>query len=617
MGAKGFASVAIIDRQIPFEYTIASRSTDLMVMALPTQNIKHSDFMSMFKREKVYVYDAYNEVAYLTLKSMTPELHRQFKNSSHYEMLHDLKSMFKKQAGVEWFDLIKTFHTCKQEEGKSVSSYVLKMKGYVEQPERLGYVLPQKIIAATPQVMTIEGGRIQKSNKKSQNAKGKGKGKGKGKDKPVCIPKPKNPKPSAKEYQTKDDACHHCKEVGHWKKNYHVYLAELMKKKKQVGTTSSLGERKMKQEAVYLYVGNGVHAQVEAIRSFDLVLPNGLMICLDNFHYAPSITRGVVSVSRLVDNGFIQCFADYGILVSKNNVLYFNVIPRGGIYEIDMLNLVPNVNSIYNVSNKIAKHNLDSTYLPHRMEMVINFLGLIHTDVCGPLRHVSRQEVEEHSLGDLNEPANCKDALLDPKSNKWLDAMNAEMQSMKDNQVLCLVDLPPNGKTIRSKWLFKKKIDMDGNVHTYQSRLVAKGYTQTYEIDYEETFLPVADIGAIRILIAIAAFYDYEIWQMDVKNAFLAGYLDEDIYTVQPKGFVDPKHPRKPGELHWTVVKNVLKYLRNTKDVFLVYGGSPKAELRVTCYCDAGFKTDRDDIKSQTGYVFVLNGGVVDWKRSK
>ncbi|GKE64844.1 retrotransposon protein, putative, ty1-copia subclass [Tanacetum coccineum] len=117
-------------------------------------------------------------------------------------------------------------------------------------------------------------------------------------------------------------------------------------------------------------------------------------------------------------------------------------------------------------------------------------------------------EVEEYSLGDLNEPANYKGLILDHESDKWVKAMNAKMQSMKDNQVWCLVDLPPN------------------------SRLVAKGYTQTYGVDYEETFSPVADIRAIRILIAISTFYDYEIWQMDVKTAFLPGYLDEDIYMV-------------------------------------------------------------------------------------
>nr|GEV11470.1 hypothetical protein [Tanacetum cinerariifolium] len=98
-----------------------------------------------------------------------------------------------------------------------------------------------------------------------------------------------------------------------------------------------------------------------------------------------------------------------------------------------------------------------------------------------------------------------------------------------------LVDTPLNGKTIGSKWLFKKKTNIDGHVHTYKARLVAKGYTQTLRIDYEETFSPIADIRAIRILIAIAAFYDYDIWQMNVKTAFLNGYLFEEVYMEQPK----------------------------------------------------------------------------------
>ncbi|GJX95983.1 hypothetical protein Tco_0351781 [Tanacetum coccineum] len=95
--------------------------------------------------------------------------------------------------------------------------------------------LPKK--AATPQVMAIQGGRIQKVNKKLLNAKGKGKGKGKGRDKSY-IPKPKNLTPSTKEHLTKDDACHHYKKVDHWKRNYPVYHPELSMKKKQVGIAS-------------------------------------------------------------------------------------------------------------------------------------------------------------------------------------------------------------------------------------------------------------------------------------------------------------------------------------------------------------------------------------------
>ncbi|GJZ54111.1 zinc finger, CCHC-type containing protein [Tanacetum coccineum] len=84
--------------------------------------------------------------------------------------------------------------------------------------------------AATQQVMAIQGGRIQKSIKKLLNDQGKGIEKGKGKDKSY-IPWPKNPKPSVKEHLTKDDTCHHYKEVGHWKRNCLAYLAELIKKK--------------------------------------------------------------------------------------------------------------------------------------------------------------------------------------------------------------------------------------------------------------------------------------------------------------------------------------------------------------------------------------------------
>ncbi|GJT85766.1 retrotransposon protein, putative, ty1-copia subclass [Tanacetum coccineum] len=245
--------------------------------------------------------------------------------------------------------------------------------------------LPKK--AETPQVMMIKGGKIQKANKKSLKAKGKGKANGKGKDKQVYIPKPKNPKPSAKEHPAKDDTCHHCKEVGHCKRNCPAYLAELIKKKKQVGTASSSDVFIIElfsfptKSWVYdticgTHICNTKHdlrgvrklKQVEAIGSFDLVLTNDLVICLDNCHYAPSIHRGVVSVHRLVENGLVQCFTDFGISVSKNNVFYFNVIPSNSIYEIDKHNLVPNVNS-----------------------MATDLLGIIHTDVCGPLRHVSRQ----------------------------------------------------------------------------------------------------------------------------------------------------------------------------------------------------------------------------------
>ena len=87
----------------------------------------------------------------------------------------------------------------------------------------------------------------------------------------------------------------------------------------------------------------------------------------------------------------------------------------------------------------------------------------------------------------------------------------------------------------------------------YKARLVAKGYRQVQGIDYDETFSPVAMLKSVRIMLAIAAFYDYEIWQMDVKTAFLNGFLKEELYMMQPEGFVDPDNANKVCKLQRSI----------------------------------------------------------------
>ncbi|GJW02466.1 retrotransposon protein, putative, ty1-copia subclass [Tanacetum coccineum] len=539
--------------------------------------------------------------------------------------------------------------------------------------------------AATPQVMAIQGGRIQNANKKSLKAKGEGKGNGKGKDKSY-IPKPKTLNLLLKEHPAKDNTCHNCKGVGHYKRNCPAYLAELIKKKKQVGTASSsdifvielfsfLTKSWVYDTGCGTHIYNTKHGlrgvrklkQVEAIGSDDFVLPNGLMICLDNCNYAPTVTRGVVSVSSLVINGLIQCFTDYRFSVSKNNALYlmllrvmvlmklvfknevenqlgktikalrsdrgdeyisqefkdylkvcaivqqltpsdtvccmhFNMVPTKMVYKTPYelwYENVPNLTYLKvwgcealvmrDTPDKLQQRSFKCIFVGYPKEIIGYYFYFPPENKM--LRDTSASEntseipmevkgfeppQEEliliRSLGDLNEPANYKAAMLDLEYDKWLDARNAKMKFMKDNQVWRLVDLPPNWE---AAFILGIKI--------YRDR--SKRLIRLSQCSYIDKIL--------------------RRFKMDTsKHGYIPKQERLDLNKTQGASTLG----KVKREAHSTVVKTILKYVRNTKDMFLVYGKNPEGELRVDCYCNAGFGTDRDEIKSQTRYVFILNG---------
>ena len=152
----------------------------------------------------------------------------------------------------------------------------------------------------------------------------------------------------------------------------------------------------------------------------------------------------------------------------------------------------------------------------------------------------------------LIDPKTYDEAMSDIDSEKWLNAMKSEIDSMHSNQVWSLVDPPEGIVPIGCKWIYKRKIGADGKVETFKARLV-KGYSQHEGIGYHDTFSPVAMLKSIRTLLAIAAYHDYEIWQMDVKTAFLNGYLEEDIYMEQPLGFTSNDEDHKVCKLHRSI----------------------------------------------------------------
>ncbi|CAL8134140.1 unnamed protein product [Prunus armeniaca] len=154
--------------------------------------------------------------------------------------------------------------------------------------------------------------------------------------------------------------------------------------------------------------------------------------------------------------------------------------------------------------------------------------------------HVSTEKLSEplkafvHQLSAIQIPTKISEALKDPK---WVQAIKEEMRALKKNQTWTLQTIPRGKKTIGCRWVFTIKHNADGSIERYKARLVAKWYTQTYGINYEETFAPVAKLNTVRVLLSLAANLDWPLHQFDVKNAFLHGELAEEVYMDIPHGY--------------------------------------------------------------------------------
>jgi hypothetical protein len=151
--------------------------------------------------------------------------------------------------------------------------------------------------------------------------------------------------------------------------------------------------------------------------------------------------------------------------------------------------------------------------------------------------YVTEQDVEFHNLAVFNaseDPITYNEAV---KLDVWRKAMDAEIESIKENNTWELTTLPPGYKSIGVKWIYKTKYNERGDIDKHKARLVAKGYTQKHGIDFNEVFAPVARWETIRTVLALAAHNDWKVFQLDVKSAFLHGELTEDIYVAQPLGY--------------------------------------------------------------------------------
>ncbi|KAF5471906.1 hypothetical protein F2P56_008669 [Juglans regia] len=128
--------------------------------------------------------------------------------------------------------------------------------------------------------------------------------------------------------------------------------------------------------------------------------------------------------------------------------------------------------------------------------------------------------------------------------------MGSEFDALMVNGTWSLCPRPPGKHVVRNKWVFKIKRLSDGRIERYKARLVAKGFDQQYGIDYAETFSPVVKHTTVRMVLALAVSFNWNIHQLDISNAFLHGFLDEEVFMEQPQGFIDENYPDYVCRLH-------------------------------------------------------------------
>ncbi|KAM7494627.1 hypothetical protein LguiB_029236 [Lonicera macranthoides] len=239
-----------------------------------------------------------------------------------------------------------------------------------------------------------------------------------------------------------------------------------------------------------------------------------------------------------------------------------------------------------------------------------------------------------------NEPKSYNEA---KGTDEWEEAMREEISALNKNSTWDLVPKPKDAELVTCKWVYKLKMKANGTIDRYKARLVAHGFSQQYGLDCEETFSPVAKMVTVRTIISLAANIGWKLWQLDVKNAFLYGELDRDIFMEQPQGFIYKDFPNHVCRLkkalyylkqapsawygvmsqfmdksctgHLIAAKKILHYVKGTLSFGLMY--KQHMPFLLSGFVDADWAGDVNDRRSTTGYYFNACSAAISWYSKK
>ncbi|KAJ9678523.1 hypothetical protein PVL29_020646 [Vitis rotundifolia] len=219
-----------------------------------------------------------------------------------------------------------------------------------------------------------------------------------------------------------------------------------------------------------------------------------------------------------------------------------------------------------------SKRQCKSTY------SIANFVSYDHLS--------SSSSVFLASIDSISTLKTVTEALNHPS---WKNAMLEEIRALEDNLTWKLVDLPQGKKVVGYKWIFPVKVNPGGSIARLKARLVARGYAQTYGVYYSDTFSPVAKLNSVRLFISIAVSQQWMIHQLDIKNVFLHGDQEEEVYMEQPPGFVaQGEYGKSPCAWFGKFSKEIQAFGMNKskKDHSVFYKKSTASIILLVVYVD-------------------------------